>query len=79
MLAGAPWPWLCEEGPFEVHVVSFPNRAAFEAYQGDPELRILVRRRSEVIARPVLHLGRDGETDGGQAGSGKRARKSSAP
>jgi len=55
-------PSASSEGPFEVHVVSFPDRAAFEAYQQDPEVQALAPSRSEAIARTVLHIGRDGAT-----------------
>jgi uncharacterized protein (DUF1330 family) len=44
----------------EVHVVSFPNRAAFERYRSDAELNGLKELRAVCIARTELLLGRDG-------------------
>ena len=37
--------------PFEVHVVSFPDRAAADSYASDPETVELRRRRAEIISR----------------------------
>lgn len=45
--------------PFEVHLVSFPDRSAWTAYQQDPDTRALALWRGEVIARTVIHTGRD--------------------
>lgn len=38
-------------GPFEVHVVSFPDRAAAESYRADPEVRAKGSQRAAIIAR----------------------------
>ena len=43
--------------PFEIHVVSFPDRAAFDAYRADPATRALGPRRDRLIARTVLRTG----------------------
>lgn len=37
--------------PFEVHVVSFPDRTAADSYASDPEVVELRRRRAEIIRR----------------------------
>ena len=37
--------------PFEVHVVSFPDRAAADSYAADPETVELRTRRAEIISR----------------------------
>lgn len=39
------------DSPFEVHVVSFPDRAAADSYGAAPETVQLRVRRSEIIAR----------------------------
>ena len=44
--------------PYEIHVVSFPDRAAFDAYRADPATRALGPRRDRLIARTVLRTGR---------------------
>jgi antibiotic biosynthesis monooxygenase (ABM) superfamily enzyme len=45
--------------PYEVHVVSFPDKAAWEAYGADPETLKLRERRSKIIARSALMQGRE--------------------
>jgi len=45
------------EPPFEVHVVSFPNRAAADSYGADPEFAGLRSRRSGIIARTEVLAG----------------------
>jgi len=37
--------------PFEVHVVSFPDRAAAESYATDPETMELAQKRAQIVAR----------------------------
>jgi antibiotic biosynthesis monooxygenase (ABM) superfamily enzyme len=39
------------DSPFEVHVVSFPDRAAAESHAADPETLELRSRRAAIIAR----------------------------
>lgn len=46
------------QGPFEVHVVSFPDQAAFEAYVADPATQALRARRGTIISRTVVSTGR---------------------
>ena len=46
------------DGPDEIHVVSFGDRAAFEAYRTDPAIAALASTRDEVIARTVVWSGR---------------------
>lgn len=45
--------------PFEVHLVSFPDGSAWAAYQQDPDTQALALQRGGVIARTVLHTGRE--------------------
>lgn len=45
--------------PFEVHVVSFPDRAAAESYAADPEIMALRSRRASIIARTDVIEGRE--------------------
>jgi uncharacterized protein (DUF1330 family) len=42
------------EAPFEVHVVSFPDKGAFEAYGADSETVALRSRRDQIISRTVM-------------------------
>jgi hypothetical protein len=44
--------------PYEIHVVSFPDRAAAEAYASDPATLALGEKRGRIIARTVLMHGR---------------------
>ena len=46
------------DSPFEVHVVSFPDRAAADSYAAAPETVQLRVRRSEIIARTGVLEGR---------------------
>lgn len=48
------------ELPFEVHVLRFPDRAAFDAYRADADLLALAPERAAVIARTSLLIGVDG-------------------
>ncbi|MEJ0098800.1 MAG: DUF1330 domain-containing protein [Pseudomonadota bacterium] len=48
------------EVPFEVHLLEFPSRAAFEAYRSDPELVALSPERAVVISRTEVVLGTAG-------------------
>ncbi len=45
--------------PFEVHVVSFPDWDAFEAYRGDPQLKDLLPLRERLIARTEIWRGEE--------------------
>ena len=47
------------ESPFEVHIVSFPNRVAAESYAADAETAELRTRRDEIIARTEILEGRE--------------------
>lgn len=46
------------DSPFEVYVVSFPDRAAADSYAAAPETAQLRARRSEIIARTEVLEGR---------------------
>jgi hypothetical protein len=45
--------------PYEIHIVSFPNEAAAEAYAADPATLALRERRARIICRTVLMAGRE--------------------
>jgi hypothetical protein len=45
------------DGPFEVHVVSFPDEAAFQSYRDDPRLRDLQPLRERAISRTEVRRG----------------------
>lgn len=45
------------DGPFEVHVVSFPSVAAYDAYRADPRAVELRPLRERVIARTEVWRG----------------------
>ena len=45
--------------PFEVHVVSFPDRDRYLGYRADPEVRALVEERNRIIGRTVVLEGED--------------------
>jgi uncharacterized protein (DUF1330 family) len=49
------------DGPFEVHVVSFPGWKAFEAYRADADFAELLRRRDSIIARTEILRGEQRE------------------
>lgn len=46
------------DSPFEVHVVSFPDRAAADSYAEDTETMALRTRRATIIARTEVLEGR---------------------
>ena len=48
----------------EVHVVTFPDAAAFAAYRADPELAGLARLRDDTIVATEVLVGEDGPTYG---------------
>ena len=39
------------ESPYEIHVIQFPNRVAFQAFMDDPSRLALTDRREEAITR----------------------------
>jgi uncharacterized protein (DUF1330 family) len=45
------------DGPFEVHVVSFPSWSAFDAYRADQAFKALRPRRERLIARTEIWRG----------------------
>jgi uncharacterized protein (DUF1330 family) len=47
------------DAPFEIHIVSFPDGAAFDAYRNDPETVALAEQRAQVIARTDILFGTD--------------------
>jgi hypothetical protein len=47
------------EIPFEVHIVSFPDKAAWEAYGSDPATLALREKRSKIISRTAVMDGRE--------------------
>ena len=46
----------------EVHIVTFPDRAAFDAYRADPEIVALATLRKSALASTEILFGRDGLT-----------------
>jgi antibiotic biosynthesis monooxygenase (ABM) superfamily enzyme len=48
-----------DDAPFEVHIVSFPDKAAFEAYINDPQVLALRAERDRIISRTVFAAGRE--------------------
>ena len=48
----------------ELHLVRFPDEAAFRAYRGDPELAALAALREAAIVATELWTGTDGPTYG---------------
>lgn len=44
--------------PFEIHIISFPDDAAFEAYAADPETETLRGRREQIISKTQVMTGR---------------------
>jgi hypothetical protein len=45
--------------PYEIHVVSFPDGAATQAYASDPATLALAERRKQIIARTMVIAGRE--------------------
>lgn len=45
--------------PYEVHVVSFPDKAAADAYAADPETQALQEKRATIIALTTAIAGRE--------------------
>jgi uncharacterized protein (DUF1330 family) len=45
--------------PHEVHIVTFPDRAALDRYRADPELKALAPLRAEAIRETVFWFGAD--------------------
>lgn len=43
-----------KNGPFEIHIVSFPNEQKFADYKTDSETRKLAETRNEIIARTEI-------------------------
>lgn len=52
------------DAPFEIHLVRFPDRAAFDAYRADAATLALAPRREAVIARTVVLGGHDQPSHG---------------
>jgi uncharacterized protein (DUF1330 family) len=50
--------------PFEVHFVSFPSRAMFDAYRADEELKALSHEREAVITKSTMVVGTSGPVYG---------------
>ncbi len=44
----------------EVHIVTFPNREAFEAYRADADLRAAAHLREAAVLATEIHEGEDG-------------------
>ncbi|HKV54458.1 MAG TPA: DUF1330 domain-containing protein [Candidatus Binataceae bacterium] len=48
-----------EDGPHEVHIVTFPDRQAFERYRDDADLRAMTEIRERTIGRTIVWTGVD--------------------
>lgn len=48
-----------DDRPFEIHIVSFPNEAAFQRYRQSAESRNLAPIRDSVILKTVVVAGSD--------------------
>lgn len=46
-------------GPFELHVVSFPDRESADSYAADPETAALREGRAGIISKTVVLEGRE--------------------
>jgi uncharacterized protein (DUF1330 family) len=44
-----------EDGPLEIHVLTFPSEAALDAYMNDPRRAALSADRERAIARTAVH------------------------
>lgn len=53
---------MASDSPFEVHLVSFPSQAMFDAYRADAELNALSDERESAIAKSVVLAGTPGPT-----------------
>jgi len=45
--------------PHEVHIVTFPDRAALDRYRADPEFKELAALRAEAIRETIFWFGND--------------------
>ncbi len=45
--------------PHEVHIVTFPERAALDRYRADPEFKELAALRAEAIRETIFWFGAD--------------------
>lgn len=50
--------------PFEVHLLRFPTRDLYDAYQDDPERRSLSGERARIIVKADIFVGTPGPTYG---------------
>jgi len=50
--------------PFEVHLLSFPDRERYAAYQDDPERHALSGERGAIITKTEVFIGTPGPTYG---------------
>jgi len=50
------------DGPFEVHLLTFPSRALYDAYLDDPERHSLSGERDGIIANSDSLIGAPGPT-----------------
>jgi hypothetical protein len=55
-LDGAPADAAC---PYEVHFVSFPDKAHWQAYRADPGTVALAGRRAKIVSRTAMMEGRE--------------------
>jgi antibiotic biosynthesis monooxygenase (ABM) superfamily enzyme len=48
-----------DKTPYELHIVSFPDRAAADSFASDPETLALREKRGQIIARTEQMAGRE--------------------
>jgi hypothetical protein len=48
-----------DANPYEIHIVSFPDKSFADAYAADPDTLALRERRSRIISHAVLMSGRE--------------------
>jgi uncharacterized protein (DUF1330 family) len=47
------------DSPYEVHIVTFPDVAAFDRYRADPAIAAMAQLRTDAIARTSIVFGAD--------------------
>lgn len=48
-----------DAAPFEIHIVSFPDKAAADAYAADPASQALRESRARIISRTTIMTGNE--------------------
>jgi antibiotic biosynthesis monooxygenase (ABM) superfamily enzyme len=48
-----------QSGPYEIHMLDFPDAAAFASYRADPELASMAELRASAIRQTTVWIGTD--------------------